>query len=158
MMVNSTSPSCPFTLATHISPTPSIGPFSTPSLCPLVSKRHNQLHFLTLHPQLSHPTSLLLYSWYFLIVFLLFFLMFFNIFPWQLPNFSGLLPAHFFLRARHPLQVALSTLNMSNTLCLLHLQHCFFSTSSTTISPHAIPCFLVVKCPPHTLSPHYKYS
>ena len=40
-------------------------PFSTPSLCFLVPKCLNQLHFLTLHPQLSHPTSLLLYSWFY---------------------------------------------------------------------------------------------
>ena len=64
-------------------------------------------------------------------------------------TFSGLLPAHFFLWARHPLQVALSPLNIPSTLCPLHLQHCFFSTFSMTISPHAIPCFLVDKCPPH---------
>ena len=38
-------------------------PFPTPSLCFLVSKCLNQLHFLTLHLHTSHSTSLLLYSW-----------------------------------------------------------------------------------------------
>ena len=59
---------------------------------------------------------------------------------------SVLFPAHCSLWARHNLQVALSRLSISNPLCPLHLQHCFFSTSFTTISPHAIPCFLVCKC------------
>ena len=40
-----------------ISPPPP--PFSTPSLCFLVPKCLNQLHFLTLHPQLSHSTYIL---------------------------------------------------------------------------------------------------
>ena len=30
-------------------------------------------------------------------------------------------------------------LNISNNLCPLHFQHCFFSTSSNTISPHGNP-------------------
>ncbi len=54
-------------------------------------------------------------------------------------------------RPRHPYLPQAP--NISNTLCRicpLHLQHCFFSTSSTTISPHTIPCFLVVKCTPPT--------
>ncbi len=77
--------------------------------------------------------------------------------------FSGLLPAHSFLRTRHPLQIALSPLKISNALCPLPLWHCFFSTDSTTISSHAIPWFLVVKCPPHFSyycfhTPHNKYS
>ena len=29
--------------------------------------------------------------------------------------------------------------NISNNLCPLHFQHCFFSTSSNTISPHGNP-------------------
>ena len=111
------------------SPPPSISPpplsCSTPSLCFLVSKCHNQLHFLTWH---LHTTPFSP--------------------PYVLPpyfrdnslTFSGLLFAHVFLWARHPLQVALSPLNISNTLCPLHFQHCFFSTSSTTISPQAILC------------------
>lgn len=76
--------------------------------------------------------------------------------------FLGYYLAHSFLR--HPLQVALSSLKISNALCHLPLWHCFFSISSTTISPHAIPCFLVVKCPPTHVSyycihtPHNKYS
>ncbi len=59
---------------------------------------------------------------------------------------SVLFLAPFSLPARHPLQVALFPLNISNPLCSLHLQHCFFSTSSTTTSQHAIPCFLVCTC------------
>lgn len=76
--------------------------------------------------------------------------------------FLGYYLAHSFLR--HPLQVALSPVKISNALCPLPLWHCFFSISSTTISPHAIPCFLVVKCPPADVShycnraPHNKYS
>ena len=30
-------------------------------------------------------------------------------------------------------------LNISNNLCPLHFQHCFFSTSSNTVSPHGNP-------------------
>ena len=137
MMVSSTSPS----------PWPPISPpqppFSTTSPCFLIPKCLNQLHFTTF--ALYFPP----------IVFLI--VSFFSSLcssPYfrdnSLTNVCGLLPAHFFLWARHPLQVALSPLNISNTLCPLHFQHCF-STSSTTISPHAIPCFLVVKCPPHPL-------
>ncbi len=62
------------------------------------------------------------------------------------PSLSVLFSARFSLWARHPLQVALSPRNISNLLCLLRLQYCFFSTSSVTISPHAIPCVLVCKC------------
>ena len=58
-----------------------------------------------------------------------------------------------FLWERHPLQVALSPLNISNPFCPLHFQHCFFSTSSTTISTYAIPCFLVCKCFPQSTPP-----
>ena len=59
---------------------------------------------------------------------------------------SVLFPAHCSLWARHNLQVASSRLNISNPLRPLHLQHWFFSTLFTTISPHAIPYFLVCKC------------
>ena len=78
--------------------------------------------------------------------------MFFPIFPRQLPKiFWILICPFFFLWARHTLQVAFSPLNISNTLCPPHLQHCFFSTSSTTISPQTIPCFVVFKCSPQLL-------
>ncbi len=112
------------------SPSPPIShpppPFTTPSLCFLVLKCLNQLHFLTSH------VSLPLYSWLYA---------FFSSLcsPDLCDNsltFAGLLPAHFFLWARHPLQVALSPLNISNTWCPLHLQHCFLSTCSTTIELH----------------------
>ena len=134
------------------SPPPSISPpplsFSTPSLCFLVSKCLNQLHFLTLHLQTSHSTytSLLLNSWLYAFFSSLCSSLYFRD---NSLTFSGLLSAHFFLRARHPLQVALSPLNISNALCPLHFQHCFFSTSSTTISPQATLCFRVFKCSFH---------
>ena len=91
-MVSSTSPSH----SPPISPPPPLSapppPSNIPSLCFLVPKCLNQLHFVTLHPQLLHFTSLLLYSW----LCLLFFLMFFTIFPWQLPNFSWVITRSFF--------------------------------------------------------------
>ena len=97
-----------------ISPPPP--PFSSPSLCffsPRMSEL-NQFYFLTLHPQLSHSYSLLLYSWLHD-----FFLPYIphHIFHDNSITFSGLLPAHFILWARHPLQVALSPQSISNTLC-----------------------------------------
>ena len=132
--------------STSISPPPL--PFSTPSLCFLVSTCLNQLHFLTLHLHASHSTSLWLYSW----LYTLFSSLCSS--PYFRDNsltFSGLFSAHFFLWARHTLQVAFSPLNISNTLCPPHLQHCFFSTSSTTILPEVLPCFVVFKCFPQLL-------
>ena len=67
---------------------PQLPPFSTPSLCMLfVPKCLNQLHLLTSHPQLLHPTSLLLL--YILdCMRLLFFLTFFTtMFLWRLHSF-----------------------------------------------------------------------
>ena len=84
--------------------------------------------FLTLNPQLSHSTSLQLYSWLYA-----FFssLCSSSYFRDNSLTFSGLLPDHFFIWARHPLQVVLSPPNVSSTLCPLLLQPCFFPTSST---------------------------
>ncbi len=81
-----------------------------------------------LHPT---PTHFTIYfpPIIFLIIHLFLFLMFLPISLRQLPIFSGLFPVHFFLGARHSLQVPFSPLNISNTLCLVHLQHCFFPTS-----------------------------
>ena len=105
-------PPAPLALATHISATPSV--FN--SIPMLFSSR---MHVVTLHPHTSHSTSLWL-------------------FPRQLPNFSGLLSAHYFLWARHPLQVAFSPPDISNTFCplqSLHFQHVFSQLLPLTSSP-----------------------
>ena len=123
MLHSSTSPSSP---SPPISPPPH--PFSTLSPCFSVARSLDQLHFLTLKPQLSHSTSLQLYSWLYA---------FFSSLcssSYFLDNsltFSGLLPDHFFIWARHPLQVVLSPPNVSSTLCPLLLQPCFFPTPSS---------------------------
>ena len=124
MLHSSTSPYSP---SPPISPPPH--PFPTLSPCFLVARSLDQLHFLTLNLQLSHSTSLQLYSWLYA---------FFSSLcssPYFRDNsltFSGLLPDLFFIWARHPLQVALSPPNISNTLCPLLPQHCFFPTPSST--------------------------
>ena len=124
---------------------PSPPPRSTPFLCFSVLTCLAHLFFFTLHSHTSQCTSIWLYTFFFSLISSL-------CSAWYVCHnsltFSGLFPAHFSLWARQPLHVALFPLNMSNPLCPLHLQHCFFPTSSTTISPHAIPCFVVLKCFP----------
>ena len=91
-------------------------PFSTLSPSFWVPKCLNQLHFLSLHPHTPQSTSLRLYS---------------GLYAFFLPDdlfhiylsdnsltLSGLLPAPFFLWARHPLQVAFSV--QSSWICGAH--------------------------------------
>ena len=75
--------------------------------------------------------------------------MFFTVFPWQLPNLFWVITRPFFLMSKASITSSIISPKHSQHLMPLHLQHCFFSTFFITISPHAIPCFLVVKCSPH---------
>ena len=110
-------------------------PLSTLFLCFSVLRCLAHFFFLTLHAHThthtSQSTSILLHTFFFInLLSVVSMIICHNSF-----TFSGLFPAHFSLWARHPLQVALSSLNISNPLCSLHFQHCFFSTSSTTSAP-----------------------
>ena len=138
----------PFAPPTSPPTFPSPPPPSTPNICFLVLTCLAHLFFLTLHPHTAQSTSSWLYTFFFSFISSL-------CSAWCFCHnsltFSALFPAHFSLWARHPLQVAFPPRNISNPLCPLHFQHCFFSTSSTTISPHAIPCFVVFKCFPPLL-------
>ena len=127
---------------------PSPPPPSTPNICFLILTCLAHLFFLTLHPHTAQSTSSWLYTFLFSFISSLCSAWYFC---HNSLTFSALFPAHFSLWARHPLQVAFPPRNISNPLCPLHFQHCFFSTSSTTISPHAIPCFVVFKCFPQLL-------
>ena len=122
---------------------PSTFPPPPPNICFLVLTCLAHLFFLTLHPHTAQSTSSWLYTFFFSFISSLCSAWYFC---HNSLTFSALFPAHFSLWARHPLQVAFPPRNISNPLCPLHFQHCFFSTSSTTISPHAIPCFVVFKC------------
>ena len=138
----------PFAPPTSPPTFPSPPPPSTPNICFLVLTCLAHLLFLTLHPHTAQCTSSWLYTFFFSFISSLCSAWYFC---HNSLTCSALFPAHFSLWARHPLQVAFSPLNISNPLCPLHFQHCFFSTSSTTISPHAIPCFVVFKCFPQLL-------
>ena len=143
MMVSSTSP-CSF--ATHITPTPSIFKPIPMLFSPRMSEL-NQFYFLTLHPQLSHSYSLLLYSW----LHDFFFLIFLTIFPWQLHNFFWVITRPFYPMSKASITSSIISPKYFQHFMhgSLHLQHCLFSTSSTAIAPpHSIPCFLVVNVPP----------
>ena len=124
---------------------PSPPPLSTTFLCFSLLTCLAHLFFLTLHPQTAQSSSIWLYTF------------FFSRSSWYFCHnsftFSGLLPGHFVLCPKHQLQEAFYPLNISNTLCPLHFQHCFFSTSSFPQYLHmAIPCFLVFKCFPNYFS------
>ena len=138
----------PFAPPTSPPTFPSPPPPSTPNICFLVLACLAHLFFLTLHPHTAQSTSSWLYTFFFSFISSLCSAWYFC---HNSLTFSALFPAHFSLWARHPLQVAFPPRNISNPLCPLHFQHCFFSTSSTTISPHAIPCFVVFKCFPQLL-------
>ena len=115
---------------------PSLPPLSTTFLCFSFLTCLAHLFFLTLHPQTAQSTSIWLYTFFFSLISSLRSSWYFchNFF-----TFSGLLPGHFVLCPKHQLHEAFSPLNISNNLCPLHFQHCFFSTSSNTISPHGNP-------------------
>ena len=115
---------------------PSPPPLSTTFLCFSLLTCLAHLFFLTLHPQTAQSTSIWLYTFFFSSISSLRSSWYFC---HNSLTFSGLFPAHFSLWARQPLHVALFPLNISNNLCPLHFQHCFFSTSSNTISPHGNP-------------------
>ena len=88
-------------------------PLSTLSLCFLVPKCLHQLDLLTLHKHFTlhcPPVK-------FLNVCFLIFLMLLPIFQRQLPNFFCIIYYLPIFPATHPLQVAFSPLNISNTLC-----------------------------------------
>ena len=138
----------PFAPPTSPPTFPSPPPPSTLNICFLVLTCLAHLFFLTLHPHTAQSTSSWLYTFFFSFISSLCSAWYFC---HSSLTFSALFPAHFSLWARHPLQVAFPPRNISNPLCPLHFQHCFFSTSSTTISPHAIPCFVVFKCFPQLL-------
>ena len=132
-------------------PFPAISPATFPS--PLPQLRFSvltclaHLFFFTLYLHTWESTSIWLYIFCVTLVIIDFVSIFSSwYFCHNSSTLSVLFPAHCSLWARHNLQVALSRLSISNPLCPLHLQHCFFSTSFTTISPHAIPGFLVCKC------------
>ena len=115
---------------------PSPPPLSTTFLCFSLLTCLAHLLFLTLHPQTAQSTSIWLYTFFFSLISSLRSSWYFchNSF-----TFSRLLPGHFVLCPKHQLHEAFSPLNISNNLRPLHFQHCFFSTSSNTISPHGNP-------------------
>jgi len=115
-------PPFPATISRPTCPSPP--PHSTPFLVcfSVLTFLAHFLFFFTLHPHTSQSTSIL----------------FIHFFHSSIPFCS---------HETFPCEQGIHY----NPLCPLHLQHCFFSTSSTKISPHTIPCFLVCNCFPQFL-------